>query len=167
MSTTDYVIERPAENKNPFTAIVVVFIVALVILSVLTLVFWAAGGSFTGQPQNPATISCDSKTSNLTDITKQPTCTGTNQKYLSTDQLLVGPAPVPYQTVCRQFCPGDGNYNTVNDSCYGLTSGSSDEVQFNNCISKLKPTNCTGASLPIATSGGILYYGQDRSLTGC
>lgn len=160
--------EHPADSKNPGTTFIFIIIIALIIIGIVFLLInIAGGGSNAGNVQFPPSQSCDSKTSGLTDISRTTSCPGTTQKYMGDLNMLVGPAPVPYQTVCKEFCPGVGNYNTTNDTCSSIISGTTAQDQFDTCIAKLKPVDCVGPANPVAISDGLLYYGQKRSLTAC
>ena len=160
--------EHPADTKNPGTTIIFIIIITVIIFGIiLLLINISGGGSNAGNVKFPPSQACDANTSGLPDISLTTPCPGTTQKYMPDLSMLTGPAPVPYQTVCKQFCPGVGNYDTSTDTCASLTSGTTAQAQFDTCVTKLKPVDCVGAAKPVATSDGILYYGQKRSLTSC
>lgn len=158
--------EYPADTKNSGTTFIFIVIILIIIIGIIVLLINVSGGGSNNVPFTPSQ-GCDTRTSGLPDITQSNPCPGTTQKYMADLNMLVGPAPVPYQTVCKQFCPGNGNYNTQNDTCSSIVSGTTAQSQFDTCVTRLKPVDCVGTARPVAISSGLLYYGQQRSLTSC
>ncbi len=108
---------------------------------------------------------CDELTSGLPDISAQKCCAGQGiTKYNYDLAMDVSPAPVAYQTICRQYCP-EGLYDMTNDTC--LSDDSNIQSQVSKCLTAIKPTNCTGLAKPVGTSYGTLYYGLRANLNGC
>jgi hypothetical protein len=151
--------EHTADTKNPGTTIIFIIIILAIIIAIVAMLLSISNNT----PAVPPSKACDSATPS-TDITNTTVCPGSITKYMPDLNMLAGPTAVPYQTVCRSFCPG-GHYNTENDTCPGLTTGTA-QAQFNTCISQLKPVQCIGPANPVAVSNGILYYGQSKS-SGC
>lgn len=160
--------EHPADTKNPATTAIFIVIIAIIIIGIVILIInISGGGSNAANVQFQPSQSCDNNTAGLSDISRTAPCPGTNQKYVSDLNMLTGTAIVPYQTVCKQFCPGIGNYNGADDTCSSISSGSTAQAQFDTCIARLKPIDCLGAAKPVAISYGVPYYGQEKSLTAC
>lgn len=118
------------------------------------------------RPPGPRTVpKCSTQTQKLPDITNQQCCVGqSGVKYLSSLLVEVGPDAIPYQNICKQFCPA-GQYNLSTDTC---NTGDGTVINnVKNCVNATKPNGCTGAAQPVATSNHIPYFAVGVSLTPC
>jgi hypothetical protein len=100
-------------------------------------------------------LTCDK--SNLIDASTAPCCAGQGNfivsdiRYLADIDMTVGTNPQDYGTVCRGYCSSFTGSGCVN---------SDEDVNYQKCISNLKPVNCNGLAMPVAQIGAQRYYGQ-------
>lgn len=151
--------------KNTGLTIFWVFLVILIIALIAFLIFlffrYLAMKS-NGEITLP---NCSSSTANLKNVSSIPCCfnsgINTSFKYDRDTNLTLAPFPSSYQSVCVGFCSQDG-YDPTTGTCTG-----GDVTGFNTCISLMKPRQCLGTAMPIASDGPNLYYGYQAGNSLC
>lgn len=84
----------------------------------------------------------------------------TASKYVSSIDMVVNPIESYYLTVCQGFCT-----NGYKD---GICNNGVGQQEFDNCVSISKPkNNCSGLSMPVATSGITYYYPYAATSSSC
>jgi hypothetical protein len=135
--------------------ILLVIIAVIVVVGTVVLVLY-----YIQRPQpnnNPVvTPSCEQAAgSGLPDLHNQPCCVVNGQRTLTRVyallDMLLAPYPTSYIDVCLTYC---STYNPNTQTC---TAGNVDG--FNKCVAALKPRQCNGAAMPVATDGPTRYYG--------
>jgi hypothetical protein len=110
---------------------------------------------------------CTPNLSTLPDLSSDLCCVIfgelTSNKYLSSLNLVVSLEPSPYLDVCAGFCTE--GYSSSLGTCIGDIA--SDIGQFNQCVSAIKPVNCSDESNPVASSNGQYMYGNTATLVLC
>ena len=152
-------------TKNTGLTIFWIFLIISIIAFIALLVylfFKYISDKSSGQIQLPQ---CSSSTSNLKNISQIPCCfnagINTTFRYDRDTNLTLAPFPSSYQSVCVGFCSQDG-YDPNTETCTG-----GDISSYNQCISLMKPRQCQGIAMPIASDGPNLYYGYQAGNSLC
>lgn len=123
----------------------------------------------TSQTLEIDTARCKYDLSKLVDITQKPCCIVAGVlrplKYVDSLDAIVSPSPTNYLVACSGFCT-TGVDSTNPELCTGANAAV-DQPKYTACINVAKPTGCSDAALPVATTNSSLYYIYSAGNTLC
>lgn len=151
-----------------FFVIILIIIITIALILILnqskTNIIGSTGGVLI------SSNACDVSTQSVPDLTFSPCCVIfgrlTNNKFLSSLNMVVSPDIVPYLEVCSGFCVGGYDKNTNNCK---LIENVQDNGQnnFNLCFQNIAPIGCSSLAKPVAISGTQFLFGSSATNLLC
>jgi len=146
--------------------IAIIIIIALIVTAIVAIVLLIRENQKKSDPTvNPGSNQCSKPISELESISDNPCCLlggePTALRFMKSINMTVGPVPTYYLDACAGFCK-DGMVDKNSLKC---VSGSN--VDFDNCVDRIKPVDCQGAAFPVAIDGIQPFYAKSATKAQC